>query len=187
MKDVYASVPVLESSRWQLRQTTMEDAADLLEVYSDRKAVPFFNSDNCHGETFYYETIEKMREAIAFWESSYQRKEFVRWSIVEKSRNKAIGTIELFHRDAEDFFTDTGLLRLDLKSEYETSEAISEILELILPETCELFRCGKIASKASPPAKERIRAFLRCGFQKSEQCLVGHDGTKYGFYYVLEK
>ena len=33
----------------------------------------------------------------------------------------AIGTIELFHRTAEDFFNHTGVIRLDLRSDFEKS------------------------------------------------------------------
>ena len=36
--------------------TNKEDKADLLKVYSDEKSVPFFNSDNCGGDDFYYTT-----------------------------------------------------------------------------------------------------------------------------------
>ena len=41
-----------------------------------------------------------------------------------KETHEAIGTIELFHRDAADYFTDCGLLRLDIRSDYEMSDKI---------------------------------------------------------------
>ena len=37
---------------------------DILKIYSDKNALPFFNSDNCHGDNFYYPTKEKMDSAI---------------------------------------------------------------------------------------------------------------------------
>ena len=76
---------------------------------------------------------------IKFWQWEYQRKCFVRWSIIDKSIHHAIGTIELFNRQADDYFNDCGLLRLDLKSNYEHKEDILEILSLILPSAFELF------------------------------------------------
>ncbi|MBO4533771.1 MAG: hypothetical protein J5726_08785 [Treponema sp.] len=67
MKPVYEEVPVFENDNYLLRFVTTEDANDLVKVYSDKNALPFFNSDNCHGDNFYYSTIERMNEAIQFW------------------------------------------------------------------------------------------------------------------------
>lgn len=186
-QDVYQLVPKFESENWLLQQVSMSDAENLLKVYSDKKAVPFFNADNCNGDTFYYDTEEKIKNAIHFWMDAYAVKVFVRWSIMNKEENAAVGTIELFHRDADDFFTDTGLLRLDLRSDYENEKNIKEILQMILPQTFDLFDCHKIATKAVPEAKERIQALQKLGFYKTDHKLIGHDGTSYGDYFVIEK
>lgn len=45
-----------------------------------------------------------MRQAIKFWLSSYSSKWFVRWTIIDKEKHEAIGTIEVFHRSANDNF-----------------------------------------------------------------------------------
>ena len=58
MNNVYEECPILENDRFLLRFVTKEDATDLLKVYSDKNALPFFNSDNCHGDNFYYSTKE---------------------------------------------------------------------------------------------------------------------------------
>lgn len=50
--NVYEKCPVLESENFLLRKVCLEDSDDLLKVYSDEKAVPFFNGDNCHGDDF---------------------------------------------------------------------------------------------------------------------------------------
>ncbi len=104
-----------------------------------------------------------------------------------KSTNKAIGTIELFHRDANDYFTNTGLLRLDLASDYEKESIIEDILNLIISDTYELFECDKIATKAISTAIERIQALRNCAFISTDKCLIGGDGTEYDSYYVLER
>lgn len=184
-KDVYKECPVFEDSFFMLRPVKDEDAADLLLVYSDEKAVPFFNSDNCHGDDFHYTTIERMQQALEFWKQSYQNGWFVRWAAVDKKTQKAIGTIELFRREADDYFTDCGLLRLDVRSDYETAETISRIVQLILRPAFELFSCSKIAAKAVPSAQERIAALKSLGFSASPETLVGHDGTLYKDYFVL--
>ncbi len=74
----YEKCPEFENENFLLRMVHAEDLEDLLKVYSDKKAVPFFNSDNCHGDTFYYDTKEKMKKAIDFWFYSYEQKYFVR-------------------------------------------------------------------------------------------------------------
>ena len=99
MTDVYENCPVFENDSYILRMTSQEDKSDLLKVYSDKAAVSFFNSDNCGGDDFYYTTESRMEQAIAYWLFEYNRAGFVRWTIVSKETNEAIGTIELFHRD----------------------------------------------------------------------------------------
>lgn len=186
MQDVYKKCPLFEDEKYLLRFVSIDDCLDLLKVYSDKKAVPFFNSDNCGGDNFYYTTEKRMQEAINYWLWEYDRKGFVRWSIVSKDKDEAIGTIELFHRKAHDFFTNCGLLRLDLRSDYEIQAEIENILSLIIPYTYDLFQCDKIATKAIPDARERINALENLNFSPSNEKLIGHDGTEYDFYYVLK-
>lgn len=186
MSKVYKKCPQFENEKYLLRSVSEKDCKDLLKVYSDKKAVPFFNSDNCGGDDFYYTTESKMKEAIKYWLWEYERQGFVRWSIVDKNTNEAIGTIELFHRDSDnDYFTNCGLLRLDLRSDYENSADIKNILSLIIAPTFELFDCDKIATKAIPKANERIKALSNMGFIPSNKDLIGHGGIKYFYYHIL--
>ncbi len=185
--DVYTACPTAESSRYRIRPLAMNDCADLLKVYSDPVAVPFFNSDNCHGDDFHYTTAERMRQAIDFWFTEYSRRGFVRWSIVDRHSDEVIGTIELFRREADDFFTDCGLLRLDLRSDYETKTAITELLSLIVPPSFGWFGCSMLATKAIPAAAERRCALAAMGFVPSPEKVIGHDGTEYGDYFVFTK
>ncbi len=187
MTDVYKSCPQYENESYLLRMVQKEDKVDLLKVYSDKKAVPLFNSDNCGGEDFYYTTESEMEKAIEYWFWEYSRQGFVRWSIISKITNEVVGTIELFHRDANDYFTNCGLLRLDIRSDYEKSEEIENFLILIIEPTFTLFSCDKIATKAIYTATERISALNKIGFKKSNEKLVGHDGTLYDSYLVLNK
>ncbi len=187
MKDVYQYVPTFENEKWLLKQSTNNEIADLLEVYSDKLSLPLFNSDNCHGDKFHYDTLEKMDNAIKMWDESYNKKHYVRWTIFSKKENKAIGTIELFHRKAKDYFDNVGLLRIDLKSEYEKEEFIIGILGLIINDTYEMFECDRIATKAISTAKERINALIKLGFVQSVNNLIGHDGTNYDSYFEIRK
>ena len=183
--DVYEQIPVMESKKFLLREIEDGDAEDLLKVYSDKDAVPLFNSDNCVNG-FYYTSIEEMKHTIVFWKREYQSRYYVRWAIIDKNTNCAMGTIELFNRTAKDYFNNCGLLRLDLRSDYEKQDAIEDILGIIIPETREMFACEMVATKAVSIAQERIQALEHMGFCLSEEALIGHDGTKYNSYYVRE-
>lgn len=185
MTDVYEHCPGFECERFSLRLIRDDDCSDLLKVYSDERAVPLFNSDNCNGDDFHYTTAERMKQAIDFWKFSYDNRYFVRWTITDKENNEAIGTLELFHRDSDDFFDNCGVLRLDLRSDYENNGDIQEILKLIIAPAFELFNCDKIATKAVPQAAERIAVLTESGFKPSKEKLIGHDGTEYDNYYVL--
>ena len=187
MKNVYQICPQFENEKYKLRFVSQEDCLDLLKVYSDKKSVPFFNCDNCGGDDFYYTTENRMKEAIDFWFFAYDRKGFVRWTIIDKYKDEAIGTIELFHRNSTDYFTECGLLRLDIRSDYERSEEIENILSGVVKPTFDMFQCNKIATKAISEATERIHALKNMGFLQTNEKLIGHDGTEYSSYLILMK
>ncbi len=187
MQNVYKICPQFENERFLLRLISQDDCNDLLKVYSDKQSVPFFNSDNCNGDDFYYTTMERMKQAIEFWIFSYDNGYFVRWTIVDKKMNEAIGTIELFHRDSEDYFNNCGLLRLDLRSDYETESEIENILSLIIMPTYDLFYCDKIVTKAVPKAEERIASLKKLNFILPNEQMLSADGTVLEDYYVLHK
>ena len=187
MSNVYATCPRIENDRFLLRLVEPDDADYLLRVYSDEKAVPFFNSDNCHGDDFHYTTLPRMVLAIDMWLRSYKRQDFVRWVVVDKTISAAIGTVELFNRRSSDAFDNCGILRLDLRSDYEHMGTIVDILALIVPPSYTLFGCDRIATKAIPQAVERICALEACGFTASCDRLIGHDGTRYGAYFVRSR
>lgn len=187
MESPYEKCPIYENENYRLRLVEAADASDLLRVYSDEKAVPCFNSDNCNGDDFHYTTLERMQSAIDFWLWAYQDKGFVRWAIIDRKARQAIGTIELFNRQAQDFYNNCGLLRLDLRSDYERSDSIQEILSLIVPSTFELFACQMIATKIPPFATQRRAAAEHLGFSASGEKLIGGDDHRvYMDYFVLQ-
>lgn len=184
--DIYERCPEFASPRFLLRQVRMEDWADLLTVYSDPASVPLFNADNCIGD-FYMTREQDMKNCISFWLQEYGMRYYIRWSVVDRAASRAVGTIELFHRTAGDFYNHVGLLRLDLRSDYETEDVICEILSCLLPPAFGLFDCETMASKIRPLGHIRREALSRMGFRACPEPLIGHDGTEYGDYYVAEQ
>lgn len=186
--NIYEKCPIVENDNYLLRMVGKEDCDDLLAVYSDKNALPFFNSDNCNGDNFYYSTKERMMEAIDFWTFSYENGWFVRLSIVDKTASKVIGTIELCLRISEDAFHNMGILRVDVGSEYEKEDTLFEIFSLITPQVYEMLGCSGIITKAPLYAIERIEAIQKLGFCKSEHLLVGgHNGYAYDGYWTVEQ
>jgi len=186
MLDVYLQCPTIKSANHTLRLAKVEDAPGLLKVYSDERNLPYFNSDNCHGDNFHYTTLEKMRQVIQWWNEVYDQQGFVRWTILNEA-DEPVGTVELFHRDAADAYTDCGLLRLDLCRECEKLAVISDILTALVPQTFSMFDCSIIATKIPPYAEERAAAFREHGFRPSDAPLVNPEGTEYWHYWIKSK
>lgn len=175
MVDIFEKCPTYEKERITLRQTQQEDAVELLDCYSDERAVPLFNSDNCHGDLFHYQSLERMQQAIDFWSFSYANKYFVRWTIIWNETKERIGTVEMVHRRAEDEYDHYGVLRIDLKSRYETQPVIKEILEIADENFFAAFDVQAILTKAIPSASERILCLLQNGYQPLNRKVVVYD------------
>lgn len=182
--NIYESCPVFEGENFLIRLFRKEDCDDLLKVYSDKNALPFFNSDNCDGDNFYYATKQRMEEALNFWEESYKNGWFARLSIVEKSSQCAIGTVELCKRVSDDAFNNMGILRIDVRSDFEKQNVLYEIFSLVAPKLDGLLGCNGVITKAPIYAVERIPAIQKAGFSKSEHLLVAKNGYAYDGYWV---
>ena len=85
---------------------------------------------------------------------------------MDKTKNKAIGTIELFHRKSNDYFNHSGVLRLDLKSAYEKTDKIVEIIN-IDNSAYELFNTKKLITTIPVYAIKCKAAFEKLEFTKS--------------------
>lgn len=186
--NVYENCPVLENEKFRLRLITKADATDLLQVYSDKNALPFFNSDNCHGDNFYYPSRERMEQAVDFWCEAYQKGWFVRWTVIDRQEDKAVGSVEMFHRTAEDAFDGVGVLRLDVGSSYEKKEVLGELFGIIIPPAYELFGCDEIITKIPVYAVERAAAAAEFGWKESKALMISQDGGfAYNGYWTIRK
>ena len=182
--NIYESCPTLENEKFIIRLFQDSDCDDLLKVYSDKNALPFFNSDNCDGDNFYYSSKEKMTEAIDFWRMSYENGWFARLSIIDKTICIVIGTVELCVRVSEDAFHNMGILRVDIRSDYEQEDVLYDIFTLVTPRIEELLGCKGVLTKAPLYAVERIKAIQKAGFTKSEHLLIGKNGYAYDGYWI---
>lgn len=176
----YEKCPVFETEHFLFRLVCLEDARDLLSCYSDPLSAPIFNSDNC-SNNFVFNTLEEMQTMIQFWLKDYRHKYYVRFSIVDRSRPRAIGTIECFARqETIAGVGKPGVLRLDLASAYENQDALDEILGCIDNNFYDCFAVQCMLTKAVPAAASRIQALTATGYRALEDAAI----VPYGDYFI---
>lgn len=184
--DIYKQCPVLENDKYKIRLIEETDSKDLLKVYGDKNCLPFFNSDNCNGSNFYCTTQDDMDNAIKYWLMEYHvTKGFVRFSIIDKQKKEVIGTIEMFNRQSEDFYNHCGLLRLDVRSDYENADDLYGMMNLFIDYFYKWFECSDIITKGALYAVERVKALEKMKFIKSDKPLIGnHKHLGYYDYWI---
>lgn len=154
--DPYKVCPTYESRNFLLRLVSLDDVKDLLVCYSNSEAKHFFNDDNCDFGYENVDTLEKMQYNIKLWLDSYNNKSFIRFSIINKTNDNVVGTVEMFGGNH-------GVLRIDIMPEFERESYLCEIFE-IADRFFNDFSCVHIVSKAIPEATERIKVLIKCGY-----------------------
>ncbi len=166
MQDPYKICPTFETETFIIRLVSEEDSEELLKCYSDNKAQKFFNSDRCTGDFCIY-TIEDMLQCIRAWIYAYSQQEFIRFAIIDKSLSKAIGTVEMFGYVGK-YKIKTGILRVDVSSQYESENNLNEIFSVCNENFFDLFKVDIIATKAIPKAVERRKTLLKMDFSEGK-------------------
>ena len=169
----YELCPILETERFTLRLVAEEDAESLLKCYSDTKAQKLFNADRCSGD-FCMDKLDDVKACIHAWLYAYSQQDFVRFSIIDRADSKAVGTAEMFGYVGKYKFK-TGILRVDICSEYENADYLSEILKVCHGTFFDLFEVETIAIKAIPLAVERRSALSTLGFEEG----IVYEGEHY--------
>lgn len=176
----YEKCPVYETDSFIIRFIQVHDTKDLVACYADPGAARYFNADNCH-HNFICNSLQEMKQYVEYWIAEYKRKGFVRWSVVDREKNKAIGTIEMFAwPKTHDIYQKIGVLRIDLASEYEKVKYIGEIVEIAVKHFYDGFIVDHIITKAIPAAGERISALRKNKFTELE----GQPIVPYDYYFI---
>lgn len=161
----YRLCPEYVTKRFFLRLVRTEDAQDLLRCYSDASAVARMNSDACTND-FYYTNIEQMQQAINFWLQEYKEERYVRFSIIERCGDRAIGTVEIFGGAY-------GVLRIDLCSVYETTDVLCELVACAVCNFYDDFNILNMCVKMMQNTPERNAVMQAFGFVPSEEYRSG--------------
>ena len=178
--NVYQSCPTFTTPHLTLRLVRREDAGGLLRVYSDRKAQPFFNADNCTSD-FCYQHLPEMVECVSMWLWSYENGYFVRWTILHE--DVPVGTVEMFRRDEGADGRGCGVLRIDVASRYEREKVFDELLTALMPSMHADFGCAEVLTKGFGGSPERLAALRSHGFKPAPGAVRRHDGTPIGDYW----
>ena len=162
-----------ESKHFLLRLVAEEDAEDLLECYADPEAQKYFNHDPAANGDYFKDCDEQLvLDMIRSWRKEFERKSWVRFSILDKQRGKAVGTIEMYDklaRENRSKYAGWSVLRIDIASAYEKAECIGELLRLFDEVNFfELFNVNIILTKAIPQATERRKALQDAGYTPFE-------------------
>lgn len=165
--DVYDGFPPLSGERFTLRIVRESDAEDLLSCYSDEKALPLFNADNC-SRGFYMKTADEVRQYINIWLWEYGNRGYARCAAVDNASGKAVGTIELFDAGEKNGIEHVGILRLDLASGYENKRDISDILRTVIRKIAFAFGLNAILTKAPEAGAARRELLSEIGFRETE-------------------
>ena len=163
MINIYQDCPTLHTEHFLLRLVQESDAEDLLTCYSDPRAQAVFDFENCTSD-FRYSTKEEMLGCIRFWLSEYAKGMYVRFSVIDKSFGKVVGTVEMFSTPGFLPEGNGGVLRIDLASRFETAEHLSELLRLANERFYTLFGADMIVIKGRPAVKNRVHAFIAAGY-----------------------
>jgi len=160
----YRDCPVYETARFILRLVEESDAGDLLECYADPDSARIFNSENCTSD-FIFGSVREMADCIRSWIDQYRVRGFVRFSIVDKSRHKAVGTMEIFAKREDLVGIGTvGVLRVDLASRYETAEVLDELMNPVEDYFYDDFAFEGMVTKAIPEAEQRVATLRSRGY-----------------------
>lgn len=172
---VFEQCPVYESEHFKIRKMKMEDAKELFQCYSNKEAAQYFNGDCCNDD-FYYTDYAEFVKCMKYWESRYQEKDFVRFTIMDTRLTQAVGTVEIcpsFKYSADQCCM--GILRIDILPEYESEEEFTELMQVILNHVYEDFDVRSVIMKA------QVNADIRRKVLKSFHFVPAQDECNISF------
>ncbi len=171
--DVFTVCPEYETGHFKIRKLEAGDVEELFPCYSDPEAARYFNGDCC-GDDFYYTDKEKFRECVEYWLSRYEARDFVRWSILDKGTGLLVGTIEVC--PSLKYAVDgkmMGILRIDLRSEYEKQAVLEELMDILMVNIYEDFQVASVIMKIQKDAEERQKLIKKYQFVSAkEECNI---------------
>lgn len=92
LKSVFMKFPILETTRFLLREVKEKDYNQIYEIYSNDDVVKYQQLKPM-------ETIDQAQKSVIWFINGFKNKKFIRWCIAEKKTDKVIGLIALHSFD----------------------------------------------------------------------------------------
>ncbi|WP_284141520.1 GNAT family protein [Virgibacillus sp. LDC-1] len=142
------------TERLHVRKITTKDSEELFRIWSDPDVTRFMNISNFTNE-------QQAADMIYFLNQLYEKNEAVRYSIIELSTNKIIGSCGFNSLDKEHDRTEIGyeLAKASWGKGYAT-EAISKLIDIAFQE----MNLNRIEAKIDAKNKNSIRLMERLHF-----------------------
>jgi len=185
-RNPFDECPIYETENLMFTKVKIEDSEELFKCYSDPITKGHMNNDNCGGE-WLCNSIDVVKQGIRGWESEFDDRFYIRWSVNHKSKKKIIGTIEISPVPNTTRFLDevckTGILRIDVISHLEIEPIFSEILKMTTDNFYSDFGIENIIIKATQDDKQRTLALDNNNFERLEDYKI----IRYPNYYIKKQ
>ncbi|MGM0369334.1 MAG: GNAT family N-acetyltransferase [Bacillota bacterium] len=155
-EDIFSQFPELETERLVLREVKLEDAEDLLEVFSNPRVMKYYNM-------YPFESLEEAKELISNYLLRFQQQQLLRWGLEEKKSEKLIGSCG-FYNWQEDFCRAT--IGYELGSQYWEQGFMTEGLTEIIRFGFEKMRLNRIQALVEPPNRASRELLTSLGFKE---------------------
>jgi len=153
---MFSKFPRLETSRFVLREVSMNDCEDIFDIYCDEEAVRFQGVNAM-------ETMEQARKSVNFFQNGFEDKKFVKWCIARKEDNRVIGVITLHEINIWHMKAEIGYM---LNRRYWNQNVMSEAGERMLKYAFNEVGFNRIEASIHPENIASIRLSEKLGFEK---------------------
>ncbi len=157
-KQLFDKFPILDLSKYILRELDMDDYLDIYEIYSDNETLKYQTMGCFKGEQDAKDFIEEVLKA-------YQDKRFVRWAIEMKGDCKLIGLIALYDINVEDGTAKLGYI---LNRNYWHKSIMYENLKYLIDFLFEKVDLKLLEVQIHPENNDSINLASKLGFIQKE-------------------
>lgn len=163
--------PILETNRFILRQVKDGDCGDIYDIYSEKEAVKY-------QQTNPMTTIEQAKKSVEAFLRGFNEKRFIRWCITEKEADKVLGLITLNNFDRNNSSATIGYM---LNKRYWRKNIMSEVGEKVINYGFKTLNLHRIEASIHPDNIASIKlcsklGFLEEGLRKESAYNIATDG-----------
>lgn len=154
IKSEYIPFPELSTTRFSLRQLTLDDKEEIFVLRSDERVLMYLDIPIAN-------TIEDACQFIIKINNGISNSDWIYWGISKKNESKLLGTICLWNISREESNADIGFALLH---EYQGRGIMQEIMPVVLDYGFNIMKLQKIKGEAAPENIKSIKLMEKFGF-----------------------